>query len=605
PGGAAIPNGCNQDGNDPLFRVLANGRCGYDFSQIAANEAEVSNKGLFVKGRYEINDNWEFNTTGTITRAESFGRYAPALNDFLIFVDETNPFNDVGEDFYLYHRFVGLGPRDTTTDANIYDLHGAVSGKIGPVDVEAGARYSEYKYNEVGRNYLSIPVAAQAIAAGLYDFRNPYDADPDVVNSFRANTGREALYASEEAFASGRMDLFQMAGGTSQIVVGFEYRTEDYADLYDAQQEAGQIGGTAGNSAGGDRNARAYYAELGLPLLSNLEATLSARYDDYSDYGNDTSPAISLRYQPIDQVTLRAAFGQGFRAPILSVLTQKPAFSAEPINNDGPTCTFAGGDFRNGTCFTAPGSNQILESQVQTVIVSNSELASEQSDQYSFGVVVQPYSFLDFSIDYYSIEIDNLISFIDPGEIIARLGAGDPIPAGLGVTRDPNNGRILNVIAGFANEGTLETSGFDINVNTRFNLGAYGKIDSRLQGTMITDYSFDGGRNLAGDPGEPEMRWGLQNQYSISDFRVGYNVNYIDSQAQTVVAGVRRGKIASYTTHDLQLNYDAKWNGTLTVGANNIFGREPPLSPDAGRPYNFSLYDQYGTMPYVRYTQRF
>src|SRR5690606_15596720 len=98
---------------------------------------------------------------------------------------------------------------------------------------------------------------------------------------------------------------------------GYEYRSEDYADKYDSLSEAGVIGGSSGNSAGLGRNVRAFYAELGLPVLENLEVNLAVRYDDYSDYGSDTSPKISLRYQALDNLTLRASFGQGFRAPTL------------------------------------------------------------------------------------------------------------------------------------------------------------------------------------------------------------------------------------------------------------------------------------------------
>ena len=81
-------------------------------------------------------------------------------------------------------------------------------------------------------------------------------------------------------------------------------------------------------------------------------------------------------------------------------------------------------------------------------------------------------------------------------------------------------------------------------------------------------------------------------------------------QAETVNSdGSRTGKTPTYVTHDFQLSYAAPWNGTITVGAINAFGKEPDArsagaDPD-GRDYNFYLYDQYGTQPYVRYTQRF
>ena len=44
----------------------------------------------------------------------------------------------------------------------------------------------------------------------------------------------------------------------------------------------------------------------------------------------------------------------------------------------------------------------------------------------------------------------------------------------------------------------------------------------------------------------------------------------------------------------------------LAVGAVNLFGREPSSkSAFDGRDYNFYLYDQYGTQPYFKITQKF
>lgn len=599
-----VPGGCD----DPNFYVsTTTGLCAYDFTAVAANEAAISNMSLFVKGRYEISETWDTYSTMSIARAESFGRYAPT--PAILFVPGDAPTNPLGFDIYVYHRYAALGNRDNITDGNVYDALVGFQGSFGPVEMDFGARYNEYKAYELGRNYAVTPIANQFAADGTYDFVNPLNNSADVLSAMKATINREATWRTEEVFATASMDLFQLPGGMAGVAIGGEYRTEDYADIYDSLQEAGVIGGSAGNSAAGGRNVRSYFGEFLLPVLSNLEFDLAVRYDDYSDYGNDTSPKASVRFQPVDKLTLRASYGQGFRAPDLPTLTQQPAFSATPVNNDQPTCEFFGFFFDESanTCFVSETDDTVQEIQVDTIIVSNSELASEQSDQYSLGFAADPTSWLNITADYYNIQIDDLISYISASDIIAAEISGDPIPAGLGLTRLANQGnRIDEVTAGFANEGTLETEGVDVNIVGTFNLGAAGRIRSDLQAVQVLSYTFDGGRDQIGDPGLPELRATWLTSWSFSDFNVAWNQSYIDSTAQTVNSeGQQTGEIEEWWTHDIRVSYTAPWNGTISVGALNFTDEEPPESPFDGRPYNFYLYDQYGRVPYFEYTQRF
>ena len=86
--------------------------------------------------------------------------------------------------------------------------------------------------------------------------------------------------------------------------------------------------------------------------------------------------------------------------------------------------------------------------------------------------------------------------------------------------------------------------------------------------------------------------------------------NYISDYAESVEDGRQLGNVPSYTTWDVQVGYDIPFvDGTIALGALNVFDRNPPESSGGtdgnGRDYNFDLYDQYGRQPYVKYTQRF
>ena len=217
---------------------------------------------------------------------------------------------------------------------------------------------------------------------------------------------------------------------------------------------------------------------------------------------------------------------------------------------------------------------------------------------------------LDFSLDYYNITVEDTISQFGAQDIIdCDLGIVDcEVPAGLGLERNPLTGRINSITAGFANAGELKTDGYDFRANTEFDFGGMGELRNELIVSYINKYEvedpfgnvtdFDQGPGLLG---APDTRATLRNMWSIADFRLGWNVNYIGDQTSSNGAT----HIGSYATNDVQVAWEAPWNATVAVGATNVGNRYPELVAVGGRPWNFSLYDAYGRTTYFRYTQRF
>jgi iron complex outermembrane recepter protein len=635
--GSVVPGGCSAAG----FSTSGTGastRCLYDFTALAADEAEIRNRSLFARGDYQINDNWSTYMNASVTRVKSFGRYAPVPSSpwpggFPIIPTDSpnhpgnpdgyNAANAAGYDsttpVRFIHRFAALGPRDSFVDSAVYDLMVGFEGRIGAVDVDFGVRQSEFKYLDLGRNYVVAAIAQNFINNGQYNIYDPFSVTPDVANAMIATISRDSTSVMQEVFASAAFDLFELAGGTAGMAVGAEYRKDDYSDLYDSLSEAGQIVGSAGNSAAGGRNVKAAYAEVLLPFLSNLEVGLALRHDRYSDYGSDTSPKVSIRYQPLDTLTLRASYGQGFRAPTLDILTQQPSFGAAAIVH-APTCINFG---LAPTCST----------QVTTYSIANPNLESEQSEQFSAGLAWDATDWLNMTLDYYNIEIENRVAFIGVGTLVGCLegtvadcpsgitqfpaGTAANIPdssLGLGVEFG-SAGQIIVAQTGFANLGTIETYGLDFNARTNFDLGNWGSLRNLLQITNPRSYKTDGGDNVVGREGVPKYRASLSNQWNFGDFNFAWNINYIHGTLS--VAG-RRAELGlddfgyshtlpSWTTHDLQATWNAPWNGRITLGVQNVADKDPVLDPfdPTGRGFRFALYDGYGRVPYVRYTQSF
>lgn len=641
-GFTAIPNGCGGDEN--YYRNGA--ACAYNFNATNANEASTTNESLYLKARHRINDDWELYSNANIAKNDSFGRYAPAPDSNFFYgpyaggIDADSYNNPTNPDAWMYdtvnnpnaaaydpsigaqrqvhlfHRFAAAGNRDNTVENQNIDFLVGATGYVGDVELDFGARRVRNHTVEIGNGYLAGLTAWGFVndfnpgydstgafvgdsARSGYDIQNPFTNPDDVLSGSTVTTSRVSDFDFDEVYASAAFDIGELDGGAVQMFVGADRREEYYSDQYDSQSEAGLVGGSAGNSAGGGRDVQAAYFETVLPFTEAFELNIAGRFDDYSDYGNDFSPKVSARYQITDELIVRGSYGEGFRAPTLDILTQKTAFSADSVQ-DPQTCVVFG---QAADC----------EVQINAFRIANPDLESEQSTQYAFGLAYQPSDWFNFALDYYNIEVDNRIAFFSSQDLINRTRAGDPIPAGLGVTRRPN-GSIDTILTGFGNEGNLETSGVDLNTRFNFDFEEAGRLTSNFQVSWIHDLSIDGGRNLTRDPGTPQWRAVLNNVYAISDFQIAWNVNsiggqYLDVQANSsnpVGDGVgRSGNMGVWTTHDLQVNYSTPWDGQIAVGAQNIFEKYPTIEDFGGREYNYNLYNGYGRVVYVRYSQTF
>jgi iron complex outermembrane receptor protein len=628
PTNGSVPPGPNSCSN-PGFTIGGSGatrRCFYDFTFVAADEAEIQNSALFARANYEINEDWSTYMNASVSRVESFGRYAPVPSSpwpggqpFIPVGSPNHPavrFPNAGYDpnrpVFLRHRFAALGNRDTTTDANVYYFDVGTDGRIGAFDVNFGARRVESKYLELGRNYVVGGLAQQFISSGRYDIYNPAGNPRSVLDGMIATINREAIFEIEELYAQANVDLFEMTGGVAGLAFGAEYRDETYADIYDTLQSSGQIVGSAGNSAAGGRSQSAFFAEALFPILENFELNLAVRHDRYSDYGNDTSPKVSVRFTPLENLVLRASYGQGFRAPTLDILTQQPSFSADTVT-DRQTCLAFG---LPPTCST----------QISAYVIANPNLTSEESDQWSAGVAWDATDWINLSLDYWNIEVDGRIAGIGSGRIISCIaGASSNCPPGLsvlpanvnppqpslglGIARAPT-GEILYIQRGFTNLGTIEADGFDLNIRTNFDFADWGSLRNTFQMSWTNDFTVDGGDDIVDEPGVPQFRATLNTEYTIGDFNFAWNINHIDSTTSTAGQlgdNTLPSRLPSWTTHDLQATWNAPWNGRFTVGVINLADKDPVIDPydPTGRGFDFSLYDGYGRQPYFRYTQTF
>lgn len=596
------------DCDQGAFYTLSTGLCSYDFNAVAADEAKVGDTAVFVRAAHGINERWRLDASANLTRVESFGRYAPTPG--ILAVADGTP-NDInggvacgpggcapgstdGLPTYYYHRFAAAGARDGYTEGTRADYAVGLQGSLGErVELEFGLRRADYRYTDLGRGYVVAELASALANQGLYDLADPYGAAPEVLAGLQATTARDARWQDDIAHATLHARLFTLAGGESQAAFGVERTRSRFVDRYDSLSEAGAILGTAGNSAGGDRDTTAVFAEWALPLAPTFDLALALRHDDIDGLDGEASSSAALRWQPLASLALRAHWNRGFRAPGLDITTQQPVPSTEQVN-DPATCLALG----------LPSSCRV---GVPSLAIGNPLLGSESSEESGLGLAWQPLASLRASLDYRRVRIGDRITRYQAQDVV--LASIDPatygaLPAGLGIERGAD-GAIRQIRIGYGNGGRDELEMLELAVNYQAGLGRFGHLDVDLAASHLLRYEVfraggDGFR-FEGRFGYPATRARLATTWRLGDVQLAWQVHGIDGHS----SGTAATTVGTWVRHDLQLAWQAPWQASLAVGVTNLGDRRPEARPFDNRPYSYYLYDGYGRTPYLRYTQRF
>ena len=202
---------------------------------------------------------------------------------------------------------------------------------------------------------------------------------------------------------------------------GAEYRREKWnqspgnPNSYAGSGAQGFGGFTPANAVHEDRHSYAAYVGLEADFTDKFSAGIAARYEDYSDFGSETSGKLSARYAFTDKVALRATVASGFRAPALAqqyyqVVTSQYNASVDRF-------------FESGTFPATSAVAQALGAEA---------LKAETSLSYSLGLVLQPVERLYVTIDAYQIDIDDRI-VLSSNLLLGNNAAAQALLASLGI----------------------------------------------------------------------------------------------------------------------------------------------------------------------------
>lgn len=195
------------------------------------------------------------------------------------------------------------------------------------------------------------------------------------------------------------------------------------------------------------RDSWSVYADLETDITNEFLVTVAARYEDFSDYGNNLSGQLAARYAPNDRFTLRGSVGTGFRAPTPGQIATISVRTIPGITTD-PELT---GIFP---------ANSIAAQLFGAV-----PLDAETSSQWTIGIGSTPVDWFTFTLDYYHIAVDDRLymssSFdVGPLERAALIALGVP------------NADAITEVSFFNNDIDTETDGIDLVATMSFDWSA-------------------------------------------------------------------------------------------------------------------------------------
>jgi iron complex outermembrane recepter protein len=530
-----------------------------------------------------------------------------------------NPFMTPGNPYYGDYALLNYAFGDIPQN-NSYNNHNArvvgdIAGVAGEWNYDAALVLNHDWLDTEQTGFISYPALLNAITSGSYNFINPSANTAAERAALSPNLSKQSTSDLYSLDLSANRSLFDLPGGTAGLAVGTQFRYEAQNDPSLNPNDLYQGLGIAQTK--GDRNVSGAYAEFDLPLLDSLEVDASGRYDHYSDVGNNFSPKVGFKWKPLDWVAVRGTYSKGFRAPSFA---ENGSSSAEGFVTVNPST------YSNFVAAHGGSAYATVPYSLAEYTVANPNIKPEKATNFTFGVVVQPTSWLNASVDYYDIKKTNVITGPNFGQAINNYFATGATGVN-GVTVIPDVAdpaapgalaRPAEFIGEYINANSLKTDGIDIDLQGHWDFGSVHYI-SELQGTEIFNWrmvlpggqvqSFVGTQgpiNLSSGAGTPRTKGSWSNTVQYGPASVTATIYYTSGYAETAEdVGVGPGAclaynaagteflpgscyVGSFTDLDLTGSYEINKHVTVTASIMNALDRKPPFDPAdyAGVNYN-------------------
>ena len=279
------------------------------------------------------------------------------------------------------------------------------------------------------------------------------------------------------AFSAMLVNLdFSRNFGDVNVAFGAEIRGERFRSS-EGQPESYIGGGVQSfpglqpaNAVNATRDNYGVYADLEWEPTEEFLIGGAVRYEDFSDFGDNTSWKVNARYSLGEKGAVRGSYSTGFRAPSLHQIylsNVQTLVSGGTVSNQG---TFNNVDpvIRNG--------------------LGVPQLTAETSKNISAGITYKPVPNLSLSVDFYQVKVDDRVLFTGEIGFDGDDSTINPVEQVL-VNND------ITSLKFFVNAVNTKTSGVDLVANYRNIELGNGKLHTTLAAnfnkTEITNDDVD------------------------------------------------------------------------------------------------------------------
>ncbi|HWU75572.1 MAG TPA: TonB-dependent receptor [Rhodanobacter sp.] len=547
--------------NRPGFPVL-----GVNFRQ---GDPDVHDNNVLLNTQYDLTPDVQFYAFGHFGRREStspaffrYGTNSPKPNNALI--------GQVYPD-----GFLPLEHADSTDESLVAGLRGAIDGWRWDLSGNFGRNKVDYQT----RNSLN------------YAYLNDFGSTPSVFDDGTLKAAQQSLDLdiAKDVSTSWLPNAVTVAFGAQYLRQTYGIDAGSLPSWYVGT--SGSPGGAQGfagwqpsNAIDASRQDVAEYLDLETNLTDRFAASAAIRHEHYNDFGNTTSGSLAGRFDFTDTFALRGSASTGFRAPSLGQEYFSQTSSLFFAN--GNSAGLPAGIYNAGL---VPVGSQIAQ------LLGAEPLKPEKSRNYTLGMVWNPTSALNLSLDVYQINIQNRISL--SGAISTTAPVVVDYLANNGIT-DLN----YRSIDYFTNASNTRTRGVDFVATYLAELGNAGSLSSTLSANynqnvvtevkpnpaVLTSLGVDFTRLTRQDikgylaNSTPRSKLVLSEQYNVGNWgvtgtltRYGRYTSYVSSLANyNAATGVVDQTFTPKWILDLAVNYHLD-NWMFTLGADDALNTYP------------------------------
>jgi iron complex outermembrane receptor protein len=316
-----------------------------------------------------------------------------------------------------------------------------------------------------------------------------------------------------------------MPGGPLMLGFGGEYIHKALNATDPPSVVSGAQEGTILFSVGSQDDTAGFVELQGKPI-KQLEIDLSGRYDHYDTYGGSATPKVGIKFTPVDMFALRGTWGRGFRAPSIAESGTAGLAFGQGNTNDPVLCP-------GGVANVKGTFNALCSYPAVGVNGGNPNLKAVESINSTIGFIFEPFKQFSVSVDWYYIKLMNdIISassaggfYVDSEELVRGPAARLPVCLNTVTTGTCTQSTVLTqvgypayTLVPYVNAGETKTSGFDVNLQSKWDLGAFGGLTAKIDYTIIQQYELianntifnlvgtHGPQSISGDTGNPRQR---------------------------------------------------------------------------------------------------